>query len=54
VRLDKEACTLNLAPHRSTTAQNGHGALSVALLDARGFRRTTCDVAPRRAWGASC
>jgi arabinose-5-phosphate isomerase len=37
--VDKEACTLNLAPTASTTAQMAMGdALSVALLDARGFR----------------
>lgn len=35
----KEACTLNLAPTASTTAQMALGdALAVALLDARGFR----------------
>ena len=35
----KEACTLNLAPTASTTAQLAMGdALAVALLDARGFR----------------
>src|SRR5918993_936903 len=35
----KEACPLNLAPTASTTAQLALGdALSVALLDARGFR----------------
>ena len=37
--VDKEACPLNLAPTASTTAQLALGdALSVALLDARGFR----------------
>jgi arabinose-5-phosphate isomerase len=37
--VDQEACTLNLAPTASTTAQMALGdALSVALLDARGFR----------------
>ncbi len=37
--VDKEACTLNLAPTASTTAQMAVGdALAVALLDARGFR----------------
>ena len=37
--VDKEACTLNLAPTASTTAQMAMGdALAVALLDARGFR----------------
>lgn len=37
--VDQEACTLNLAPTASTTAQMAMGdALSVALLDARGFR----------------
>jgi arabinose-5-phosphate isomerase len=37
--VDKEACTLNLAPTASTTAQMALGdALAVALLDARGFR----------------
>ena len=36
--VDKEACTLNLAPTASTTAQMAMGdALAVALLDARGF-----------------
>ena len=35
----REACTLNLAPTASTTAQMALGdALAVALLDARGFR----------------
>jgi arabinose-5-phosphate isomerase len=38
-RVDQEACTLNLAPTASTTAQMALGdALAVALLDARGFR----------------
>jgi len=37
--VDQEACPLNLAPTASTTAQMALGdALSVALLDARGFR----------------
>src|SRR5512144_14619 len=37
--VEKEACPLNLAPTASTTAQLALGdALSVALLDARGFR----------------
>ena len=37
--VDKEACTLDLAPTASTTAQMAMGdALAVALLDARGFR----------------
>jgi len=37
--VDQEACTLNLAPTASTTAQMALGdALAVALLDARGFR----------------
>jgi len=37
--VDAEACTLNLAPTASTTAQMALGdALAVALLDARGFR----------------
>lgn len=37
--VDEEACTLNLAPTASTTAQMALGdALAVALLDARGFR----------------
>jgi arabinose-5-phosphate isomerase len=37
--VDQEACTLNLAPTASTTAQMAMGdALAVALLDARGFR----------------
>lgn len=36
--VDKEACSLNLAPTASTTAQMALGdALAVALLDARGF-----------------
>ena len=36
--VDQEACTLNLAPTASTTAQMALGdALAVALLDARGF-----------------
>ena len=36
--VDQEACTLNLAPTASTTAQMAMGdALAVALLDARGF-----------------
>lgn len=39
--VDQEACTLNLAPTASTTAQMAMGdALAVALLDARGFRET--------------
>ncbi|OWW22340.1 KpsF/GutQ family sugar-phosphate isomerase [Noviherbaspirillum denitrificans] len=39
VRVDKEACPLNLAPTASTTATLAMGdALAVALLDARGFR----------------
>lgn len=38
VRVDKEACPLNLAPTASTTATLALGdALAVALLDARGF-----------------
>jgi arabinose-5-phosphate isomerase len=38
VRVDKEACPLNLAPTSSTTAMLAMGdALSVACLDARGF-----------------
>lgn len=38
VRVDKEACPLNLAPTASTTATLAIGdALAVALLDARGF-----------------
>ena len=37
--VEKEACPLNLAPTASTTAQLALGdALSVALLDARGFK----------------
>ena len=37
-RVDKEACSLNLAPTASTTAALALGdALAVALLDARGF-----------------
>jgi len=37
--VDQEACTLNLAPTASTTAQMALGdAMAVALLDARGFR----------------
>ncbi len=37
--VDQEACTLNLAPTASSTAQMALGdALAVALLDARGFR----------------
>jgi arabinose-5-phosphate isomerase len=37
--VDKEACTLNLAPTASTTAQLAMGdALAVVLLDARGFK----------------
>src|SRR6185436_6270943 len=37
--VEKEACTLNLAPTASTTAQLAMGdALAVALLDARGFK----------------
>ena len=37
--VDQEACTLNLAPTASTTAQMALGdALAVALLDARGFK----------------
>jgi arabinose-5-phosphate isomerase len=39
VRVDKEACPLNLAPTASTTATLALGdALAVALLDARGFQ----------------
>lgn len=39
VGVDKEACILNLAPTASTTATLAMGdALSMALLDARGFR----------------
>lgn len=39
IRVDKEACPLNLAPTASTTATLALGdALAVALLDARGFR----------------
>jgi arabinose-5-phosphate isomerase len=39
VAVDKEACTLNLAPTTSTTVTLAMGdALAVALLDARGFR----------------
>ena len=39
VKIDKEACPLNLAPTTSTTATLALGdALAVALLDARGFR----------------
>ncbi|MEN3291216.1 MAG: arabinose-5-phosphate isomerase [Burkholderiales bacterium] len=39
VRVDKEACPLNLAPTASTTATLAMGdALAVALLDARGFK----------------
>ena len=39
IRVDKEACPLNLAPTASTTATLALGdALSVALLDAKGFR----------------
>ncbi|MEO6353539.1 MAG: KpsF/GutQ family sugar-phosphate isomerase [Burkholderiaceae bacterium] len=39
VRVDREACPLNLAPTASTTATLALGdALAVALLDARGFR----------------
>ncbi|MFC5472973.1 KpsF/GutQ family sugar-phosphate isomerase [Paraherbaspirillum soli] len=39
VRVDQEACPLNLAPTASTTATLALGdALAVALLDARGFR----------------
>ncbi|MGN6390359.1 MAG: KpsF/GutQ family sugar-phosphate isomerase [Burkholderiaceae bacterium] len=39
VRVEKEACPLNLAPTASTTATLALGdALAVALLDARGFR----------------
>ena len=38
VKVDKEACPLNLAPTASTTATLGVGdALAMALLDARGF-----------------
>lgn len=38
VKVDKEACPLNLAPTASTTATLALGdALAVALLDARGF-----------------
>ncbi|MEA5097480.1 MAG: KpsF/GutQ family sugar-phosphate isomerase [Burkholderiaceae bacterium] len=40
VKVEKEACPLNLAPTASTTATLALGdALAVALLDARGFRR---------------
>ena len=40
VRVEKEACPLNLAPTASTTATLAMGdALAVALLDARGFRK---------------
>lgn len=40
VKVDKEACPLNLAPTASTTATLALGdALAVALLDARGFCR---------------
>jgi arabinose-5-phosphate isomerase len=39
VKVDQEACPLNLAPTASTTATLAMGdALAVALLDARGFR----------------
>jgi arabinose-5-phosphate isomerase len=39
VRVDKEACPLNLAPTASTTATLALGdALAVSLLDARGFQ----------------
>jgi arabinose-5-phosphate isomerase len=39
VKVDKEACPLNLAPTASTTTTLALGdALAVALLDARGFR----------------
>ncbi|WP_026354535.1 KpsF/GutQ family sugar-phosphate isomerase [Massilia niastensis] len=39
VAVDKEACTLNLAPTTSTTVTLAMGdALAVALLDTRGFR----------------
>ncbi|MBB5201606.1 arabinose-5-phosphate isomerase [Glaciimonas immobilis] len=39
VGVDKEACTLNLAPTASTTVTLAMGdALAVSLLDARGFR----------------
>ena len=39
VKVDQEACPLNLAPTASTTATLALGdALAVALLDARGFR----------------
>lgn len=39
VRVDKEACPLNLAPTASTTATLALGdALAVAVLDARGFQ----------------
>lgn len=39
VRVDKEACPLNLAPTTSTTATLALGdALAVAMLDAHGFR----------------
>jgi arabinose-5-phosphate isomerase len=39
VRVEKEACPLNLAPTASTTAALAMGdALAVALLDARGFK----------------
>lgn len=40
VKVEKEACPLNLAPTASTTATLALGdALAVALLDARGFRK---------------
>jgi len=40
VRVDKEACPLNLAPTSSTTAMLALGdALAIACLDARGFGR---------------
>ena len=39
IRVDKEACPLNLAPTASTTATLALGdALAIALLDAKGFR----------------
>jgi len=51
VRVDKEACPLNLAPTASTTATLALGdALAVALLDARGF--TSTDFARSHPGGA--
>jgi arabinose-5-phosphate isomerase len=54
--VDKEACPMNLAPTASTTAQMALGdALAVAVLDARGFRRTTSPARiPAARWAASC